>query len=175
MSFSLRPLSVLIGMVLVAPLTAQTTVPKSTATAVVRTAHVRADTAVTWVALSNDDGKSGKLPQLLKAEIAKAKALGLTPFLELGAPWCGPCRELEAKLHDKDMIDAFAGAYMIHLNIDEWDIIDDLEPLGVPRKETIPLIFSLDKNGKLTSMLHNFKGEAAPIKEYLHPHLWNFK
>jgi thiol-disulfide isomerase/thioredoxin len=130
------------------------------------------DTTVMWVRLGSNQGSlRGKLPQLLKAEIAKAKALGLTPFLVVGATWCGPCQQLEASLHQKDFVDAFSGAYMIHLDMDEWDVKAELTPLGF-KNEGIPIIAALDKNSKVISQLEDNEYTAKAIKQYLSANLW---
>ena len=172
MSSRLRSILALSSIVLAAPLTAQTTALGSTRMVATAATIAQTDTAVTWIELRSNQGKlRGKLPQLLKTEIARAKALGLTPFLELGATWCGPCRELEANLHKKDFIDAFSGAYMIHLDIDDWDIRSELGPLGYTQMG-IPIIAALNKDGRLTSELEDDEYTAASIKKYVRANAW---
>jgi len=171
----IRPLSALLALVVAAPLAvAQTlTMPSSTAsTSPAPAAAVAADT-VPWVALSSKQGElRGKLPQLVAAEIAKAKASGLTPFFEVGATWCGPCQALEASVRnkDKDIVDAFAGAYIIHLDVNEWDEEDELVPLGIEGGQ-MPFIAAIKPNGHVVAQLGGVIA-AAPIKEFVQGHLW---
>ena len=90
----------------------------------------------------------GELTALLPAEAAKARANNLKPFLELRADWCGPCKELEASMKDPRMVDAFAGTYLITLDVDEWKA-GQLTAMGVA-SGSIPVIFELDDKGKST-------------------------
>ena len=132
-----------------------------------------ADTVVTVVELSP---KQGSLSDLLKAESAKAVKAGRTPFVEIGAEWCGQCRELKANLGDKRMIDAFAGTYIIRLDLDAWK--PQLSPLGFA-VDAIPVFFAVDTNGKATGA--NFTTDplgantpehvAAPLQKFFHEHL----
>jgi thiol:disulfide interchange protein len=89
----------------------------------------------------------GKLSTLLTQEVEKARARNLRPFLELRAEWCGPCKQLEASMGDDRMIDAFAGTYLISVDIDEWG--DKLEPLGF-ETGSIPAFYELDGQAKPT-------------------------
>jgi thiol:disulfide interchange protein len=170
----IRPLSALVALVVAAPLAAAQTLTMTSSTASTSSpapaATVAADT-VPWVELSSKQGElRGKLPQLVAAEIAKAKASGLTPFLEVGATWCGPCQALEASLHNKDMVDAFAGAYVIHLDVNEWDTQDEMAPLGI-EGGGMPFVVAINPKGHAVAQL---KGEstAAPIKQFVQAHLW---
>ena len=89
----------------------------------------------------------GDLSKLLAAELAKAHARKLKPFLELRAEWCEPCKDLEKSLSDPLMKDAFAGTYVISLDLDEWT--NKVEPLGFD-STAIPVFFELDDKGKPT-------------------------
>jgi thiol-disulfide isomerase/thioredoxin len=84
------------------------------------------------------------LAALLKTQYATARTAGRTPFVELGATWCGPCKELAASLGDEQMRDAFAGTYIIHLDVDEWK--DKLSPLGF-NSDGIPAFFPINDKG----------------------------
>jgi thiol:disulfide interchange protein len=90
---------------------------------------------------------AGKLTALLSAEVAKARARNLKPFLELRAEWCEPCKELEASMHDARMIDAFAGTYLISADLDEWD--QELPAAGF-NPDGVPVFFELDAQAKPT-------------------------
>jgi thiol-disulfide isomerase/thioredoxin len=125
-----------------------------------------------WTDLRSDNGKwRGKLPQLLDAQITKARATGRTPFVEVGATWCGPCRELEHNLHTPPIIDAFAGAYVIHLDVNEWDLDVDLTPVGITGG-VMPFIVALDTTGHATAELRG-KIDAPSIKTFVRAHLWH--
>ncbi|MDP2275332.1 MAG: hypothetical protein Q8K32_31590 [Archangium sp.] len=89
----------------------------------------------------------GKLTTLLEAEVAKARARHLKPFLELRAEWCGPCKELEASLGDPRMRDAFAGTYLISIDIDEWS--QQLAGTAFDAS-SIPVFYELDEKAKPT-------------------------
>ncbi|MDP1827421.1 MAG: hypothetical protein Q8L48_29395 [Archangium sp.] len=89
----------------------------------------------------------GALTSLLTAELAKARARNLRPFLELRAEWCGPCKELEASMGDARMTDAFAGTYLISLDIDEWG--EKLKAVDVD-PSSIPVFYELDAQAKPT-------------------------
>jgi len=96
------------------------------------------------VPLVNLKPSDGKLADLLKREVKKAKAAGRTPFVEIGATWCGPCKKLEAALGDSLMTDAFAGTYIIHLDLDAWK--KDLTTFGLT-SPAVPVFFAIDSVG----------------------------
>lgn len=89
----------------------------------------------------------GELGVLLKAEVAKAREAGRTPYAELTAEWCGPCKALRASLGDPRMSDAFDGTYIIQLDYDAWG--KDLAGAGLAA-DAIPVFFELDEDGKPT-------------------------
>jgi hypothetical protein len=102
--------------------------------------------------------KNGKLADLLKAEAAKAVAAGLTPFVDLGGPWCSICVKLQSYFNDKDMIDAFKGTYIIGIDPVTWRDDKDLAPqyqkvLGfIPSANKgigLPAFFALDSTGMI--------------------------
>lgn len=97
-----------------------------------------------YVRLTPDQGT---LAALLPAELKKAQAKKLRPFLELRAEWCKPCKELEASLGDKRMIDAFAGTYLISVDVDEFT--GQLDPLGFDGS-AIPVFYELDASARPT-------------------------
>jgi len=88
----------------------------------------------------NDD-----LAKILQSQYAAAIKAGRTPVVELGATWCGPCKELAASLGDARMKDAFAGMYIVRLDIDQWK--EKLAPLGF-KTDGIPAFFPIDETGK---------------------------
>jgi thiol-disulfide isomerase/thioredoxin len=139
MRSSLRSLS-LAASVIVVPVIAVTA---ETASAQTRLILPR-DTIVSIVEL---EPKHGELATLLAAEVKKARDAGRTPFVELGATWCGPCRAINAALAKRDtlMLDAFTGTAIIRLDIDVWK--GSLEPLGLTNPG-IPAFFAVDSTGK---------------------------
>jgi thiol-disulfide isomerase/thioredoxin len=107
------------------------------------------DTMVMVVDLSAAPGK--KLQPFLEREIAKALAAGRTPFVEVGATWCGPCQEIRSHLGNPLMVQAFAGTYIIRLDSDEWKRAERL-PLGLATGE-LPSFFAIDSTGKSVKSL----------------------
>jgi thiol-disulfide isomerase/thioredoxin len=117
---------------------------------------------------------SGELKSLLAAEAAKAKAKGFTPFVEVRADWCDPCKKLEASMTDPRMVDAFAGTYQIKLDADAWE--NKLAGAGI-KADAIPVFYELDASGKPTgrSLDGGAWGDDVPenmapaLKKFFHP------
>lgn len=91
--------------------------------------------------------KQGDLATLIAAEVDKARARNLRSFLELRAEWCKPCKQLEASMNDSRMTEAFAGTYLISIDIDEWT--GKLDTIDVSA-DSIPVFYELDEQGKPT-------------------------
>lgn len=98
----------------------------------------------TIVRLRPDDGD---LETLLAEEAAKAAALGQIPVVEFDATWCPPCQAIDAAIADQNklMLDAYAGAYIIKLDVDEWGW-----SVGSFKFDAIPVYFKLDEKGSPT-------------------------
>lgn len=170
----IRALPTVLAFVLAAPLASAQSLKISSKDSTPPAAASATTDSVTWIELSSKQGElRGKLPQLVADEMAKAKANGQTPFLEVGATWCGPCQALEASLRNKEMIDAFSKAYVIHLDVNEWDTQDEMGPLGIDGG-TMPFIAALNPKGHVVAQL---KGdiEAKDIKKFVQAHLWTAK
>lgn len=90
---------------------------------------------------------NGSLKAQLTGATARAQARKLRPFIELRADWCEPCRALEASLGDPRMVDAFAGTYLITLDVDEWS--KELSEAGLA-PDGIPAFFAVDERGTPT-------------------------
>ena len=88
----------------------------------------------------------GEFSSLITAEVTRARARNLRPFLELRAEWCGPCKALEASMGDARMADAFAGTFVISVDIDEFP---QVEKLGFD-SGSIPVFFELDAKASPT-------------------------
>lgn len=89
----------------------------------------------------------GPLATVLETHVEKAKALGYLPVVELGATWCGPCRELEESMSDARMQAAFKATYVVHLDVDAWGGSLGAVGLGSP---SIPVFIVLDEKGRGT-------------------------
>lgn len=89
----------------------------------------------------------GKLAALITEEVEKARARKLRPYLELRAEWCGPCKALEASMGDAQMVEAFAGTYVISVDLDEWG--EQVPQLGFSA-DSIPVFYELDAAAKST-------------------------
>lgn len=96
------------------------------------------------------EGRSAKLTDILQAEAAKAAALGRDPYIEFYADWCPPCNAIKKYLGDPLMVDAFAGTYIIKLDLDYWG--DKLSGTGlyVPG---IPAFYELGADGTPTGRM----------------------
>ena len=114
---------------------------------------------------------SGELEKVLPAEVAKARAQQLAPYVEIGAEWCKPCKQLEASMNDPRMKDAFNGTYVIRLDVDDWAgslSTFDLEPT------VIPVVFEVDAHGKSTGRSINGNDWGATTAENVAPQLKAF-
>jgi thiol-disulfide isomerase/thioredoxin len=89
----------------------------------------------------------GDIQTILSDHVAKAKAAGLKPHVELWADWCPPCKAIEGSMDDPRMSKAFAGVYLIRFDVDQWG--DKLEGTGMSGM-TIPVFYELDANAKVT-------------------------
>ena len=72
----------------------------------------------TFITLANTS--NGDLTGQLVQEAAKARALGQRPFVLFSAGWCKSCKDVEDSLHESMVKEAVEGAYIIRLDIDEW-------------------------------------------------------
>jgi hypothetical protein len=92
----------------------------------------------------------GELGKLLAEQAAIAHEKGLSPFVEFDATWCINCKELDASLSDPRMIQAFAGVYIIRVDIDAWK--SSLVKAGflVPG---VPAFYEIDAQGKSTGRM----------------------
>lgn len=168
-SFSLALCATLVGV----SASAQTAAPAREAATV-----KGGDTTVSVVDLVPKQG--AQLQLLLKGEFAKAVAGGRTPFVELGATWCGPCNRLKASLGDKRMIDAFASTYIIRLDVDQWGGMTggQLGALGF-KSDGIPAFFPIDTAGKAIGPVITGgawgddipENMAPPLKKFFHENL----
>ncbi len=89
----------------------------------------------------------GALTDLLLREVASAAAQHRTPFLQLTAEWCVPCKKLRASLGEPLMQDAFADTYIIRVDSDAWKA--ELKKAGFDHP-AIPVFFAVDGHAKPT-------------------------
>ena len=87
------------------------------------------------------------LPGILSEHAALAAKAGLDPYVELWAPWCGPCKKLEASMSDPRMERAFAGVYLLRLDTVQW--LPKLEGTDLDGS-AIPVFYELDAQGSVT-------------------------
>src|SRR6185295_12734133 len=97
-----------------------------------------------WVSI----GKGTPLAEAVKAEAAKARAANKKPILYMGAEWCKPCAALKKYKSDPAMVDAFDGATVIAVDIDDWQS-EDFAAVG-HKPVAVPIFLALDANGKAT-------------------------
>jgi thiol-disulfide isomerase/thioredoxin len=112
----------------------------------------------------------------LAHEIIKAKELKLTPFIQVSAAWCGPCKRLHSSMADPLMIDAFQGTYLIKLDADKWREVlkgTAYSPNG------IPAFIAMDDTGKPVGKIDGGawgedipKNMAPPLKRFFTKHKW---
>ncbi len=115
----------------------------------------------------------------LADEITKAKGLKLTPFVQVSAEWCGPCRRLHASMDDPLMVDAFQGTYIIKLDADQWN--ETLKDTAYyPRG--IPAFIAIDDQGLPVGKINGGawgadipENMAPPLKEFFNKHRWSYK
>ncbi len=114
---------------------------------------------------------SGDLAQVLRIELLKAKTAGRKPFVEIGAEWAQPCRDLHNALDDPRMREAFAGTHVIYLDVDAWG--DELGRAGF-QAGGVPVFFRLDEEGRPTGETisgaawgdNTPENMAPPLKEF---------
>lgn len=96
-----------------------------------------------------------ELTAVVAKHVALAKSNNLTPFVEVWAEWCPPCKKLEAAMDHPLITKAFAGVYLIRLDSDKWG--EKLKAAGFDNS-SIPVFYGLDDAGKPTG--HKITGGA---------------
>ena len=111
------------------------------------------------------------LETVLRTEVAKAKAQGLRPYVELWATWCKPCAAIKKSLDDPRMKAAFKGTYVVQLDIDAWG--KKLTAAGF-HSSAIPVFFTIDDEGKPTGRTIDGGAWEEDIPENMAPPLDRF-
>jgi thiol-disulfide isomerase/thioredoxin len=112
---------------------------------------------------------TGDLQTLLVSEAEKAVALGQLPIVEFDATWCPPCQAIDKAINAKNelMLDAYAGTYIIKLDVDEWGWnngkVQDF------RFDGIPVYFKLDSEGNQTGEVIDGGAWGEDIPENIAP------
>ena len=123
-------------------------------------------TGFTIVRLRPEDGN---LADMLAEEAQKAATLGLIPVVEFDATWCPPCIAIDAAIEADDalMVDAYAGTYIIKLDVDEWGWNDG--QVEFFQFEYIPVYFKLDATGTPTGEMIDGGAWNEDIPENIAP------
>ena len=108
---------------------------------------------------------------VVKGEVAKAKAKHLKPFVEFAAGWCEPCLAIKKSLDDPRMKAAFAGSYIVRLDADEWG-----EHLGGSgfAPHAIPVFYEVGDDGKPTGRTIDGAAWEDNLPENMAPPLSKF-
>lgn len=125
----------------------------------------------TIVRLHPDDGD---LQVMLSNEAQKAIALGQMPVVEFDAPWCPPCRAIDAAIKAKNelILNAYRETYIIRLDVDQWGW--DSGKVQDFNFEGIPVYFKLDAGGQQTGDVIDGSAWGEDIPENIAPVMDNF-
>jgi thioredoxin-like negative regulator of GroEL len=96
-----------------------------------------------------------RLGSELRALAQEASRSGTRILVELGAPWCEPCRALDAAFARESNRDLFAGWWLVDVNV---DALPSGPVLGRP-VHTVPALVRLDRSGHPQAWL---QGAALP-------------
>jgi len=112
-----------------------------------------------------------KLLDILKVEAKKAFEMSRVPYVEFYADWCPPCNAIRESLGDERMIDAFAGTYIIKLDLDYWK--EKLSGTGFYVR-AIPAFYEIDILGKPTGRMITGAAWGEDIPENIAPPMKEF-
>jgi thiol-disulfide isomerase/thioredoxin len=111
----------------------------------------------------------GDLQTRLAGEAKKAVELDQMPVVEFDATWCPPCQAIDKAVKAKNelMLNAYAGTYIIKLDVDEWGWGDS--HLHDFEFDAIPIYFKLDSEGKQTGDVIDGGAWGEDIPENIAP------
>lgn len=90
---------------------------------------------------------AGPLRHQLKLHARRGAENGQRVVLEMGAPWCPPCKRAKALLEEDAVKTQLGGIVMLRVNSDAWG--EDLDTLGFDAP-VIPVYYVLDDEGAPT-------------------------
>ncbi len=102
----------------------------------------------------------GSLADQVRVQARRARAQGKSLYLEMGAPWCQPCKRVKALLARPEVQQQLAGVLLLRVDSDVF--VDELDPLGFDAP-TIPTFYALDAHGRPTDRTargHRWKNAA---------------
>ena len=116
----------------------------------------------------------GDITTRLAEEAKKAAALDQIPVVEFDATWCPPCQAIDKAIKAKNelMLNAYAGTYIIKLDVDEWGWGDSR--LHSFEFSAIPVYFKLDSEGNQTGEVIDGGAWGEDIPENIAPVMDNF-
>ncbi len=114
----------------------------------------------------------GRLDALLAEQARRARAAGRRAFAEFDAAWCGPCRALKRHLGDPRMVEAFAGTWIVKLDLDRWQ--GRLAGTGFEGVNAIPVFFELGDDGRPTGRRIDGGAWGEDVPENMAPPLKAF-
>lgn len=87
---------------------------------------------------------AGPLRQQLRLYAKRGAKQGQRVVLEMGAPWCPPCKRAKALLAEDEVKAELGGVVLLRANSDVWG--EDLDALGFDAP-VIPVYYALDEAG----------------------------
>jgi hypothetical protein len=121
----------------------------------------------------------GNLPVQLAKAAEHAAALGQEPYVELTSRWCRACHWMDHGLSDPQLTRAFAGTYVVRVDVEQWD--GRLEGSGLDyHTGPIPAFIALTDDGKpagdwadARAWQSDVPQEAAPVlAQFFHGQDW---
>jgi thiol:disulfide interchange protein len=115
----------------------------------------------------------GPLADQVKAEVKKARALGLKPIVYGGAVWCKPCQAVKKYREDRRMLDAFRGTYVIEIDVDAFSAEEMIAMYG-KKLAAVPVFLAIGDDGKSTGPQITSSAWGEDIPENMAPPLEGF-